>query len=258
MPSRTNSPTGPSSVTSNSNNNNESKTREKITNSNPMTLITSPLRRISSFIEDEEEEEEEELAGELEERKRSENDQLPNDQNQSSFILFNLMKIILRYYFYLIEKRTGFDQEDVSGLPLRKKPLQFRTATNTQMMTTTTTTGTTTAMLSSKLKASRLAISAHRRAHNFTAWWLEIFKLCSWWVEVAGDECAGTVLELITEFKREHHRLNTESEYSIRIHCKNIYIDKFLAKSLVTISIFGIDFKFNFICRHFWASFLRL
>jgi hypothetical protein len=112
--------------------------------------------------------------------------------------------------------------QESSGSPLRKKSSKQSLALSNEFSSSWGT----------RLQKIRPIINEHRRNSNFEAWSRELWHLGSWWLEVAGDEAAGIVFDLIEEFKREH----AQSKHLLMIPtvCDNLFLDKLQAKSLVS------------------------
>ena len=104
-----------------------------------------------------------------------------------------------------------------------------------------------------RIRKLRPIINEHRNNLDFEAWSREIWGLGNWWLEVAGEEVAGIVADLIDEFKREFSQ--AKGILMIPIISGNLYLDQLLAKSLVTtLTIYDFDFfivLFLFLCVYF-------
>lgn len=107
----------------------------------------------------------------------------------------------------------------------------------------------TSASWGARLRNLRNSISEHRRSSNFDAWSRSIWQLGSWWLEIAGEEAAGVVLELLEEFKREKAR--KRGDLVIPTVCGDTFLDNLLGKCLVRITW---DLFLNFFCnfRRYW------
>ena len=146
----------------------------------------------------------------------------------------------------VLEKRIL--NKDASGSsPLRKKssklPINDKNI-NAEMMRPSWNT---------RIRKLRPIINEHRNNLDFEAWSREIWGLGNWWLEVAGEEVAGIVADLIDEFKREFSQ--AKGILMIPIISGNLYLDQLLAKSLVTtLTIYDFDFfivLFLFLCVYF-------
>lgn len=84
-----------------------------------------------------------------------------------------------------------------------------------------------------RIRKLRPILDEHRRNLNFDAWSREIWRLGSWWLEVAGEEVAGIVNDLINEFKSESAQ--AKEILIIPIFSGNLFLDQLLAKALVEI-----------------------
>lgn len=87
----------------------------------------------------------------------------------------------------------------------------------------------------SRLRKIRPILNELRRNSDFEAWSRELWHLGSWWLEVAGEEAAGIVFDLIEEFKRE--QAQCKNLMVIPSICGNLFLDKLQAKALVR----GVD-----------------
>lgn len=216
------------------------------------TSITSPLRRIPSFIDDENEEEELKVAAasydvivskspvrgtgnnstksspgmsvnkrkrnhplEIHENELGQLNRLEEEQSQSK------TEFIYDYHLLCVGKRAM--NQDSPGSPLKKKSAKKPNYT----------VGTTdfTSSWGSRLKKIGPIINEHRTKSDFEAWSREIWQLGNVWLEISGEEAAGTVYDLVSEFKREHAQF--KGFLVIPKICGNVFLDKLQAKSLV-------------------------
>lgn len=84
---------------------------------------------------------------------------------------------------------------------------------------------------SSRLGNFRKSIQAHRKNSDFDAWSREIWNLGSWWLEVAGDESAGIICDLIKEFNSSQSK--SKKQIMIPSISGNIHLDLLHSKALV-------------------------
>lgn len=119
--------------------------------------------------------------------------------------------------------KRGIEQEESSGSPLRKK-----TSSKASAISSTS--------LGARLRKFRSLTSEHCRTANFEAWSRELWQLGSWWMEIAAEEAAGVVYDLVEEFKREQAR--EKGLLVIPTVSGNAFLDKLQAKSLVTCHIY--------------------
>ena len=192
---------------------------------NNLTLITSPLRRISSFIDEEESENDQFLTTATSpKRKRNphstqvqENEFTQLNRTQESQSKICISFACVAYYLCFVLGKRGIDQES-SGSPLRKKSSKKQ---NDAVLTS----------WGARLKVFRSLVSEHCRNSNFEAWSREIWQLGSWWLEVAPDEAAGIINDLVDEFKMQQSRI--KGFLVIPTICDNIFLDSLQAKCLV-------------------------
>lgn len=94
----------------------------------------------------------------------------------------------------------------------------------------------------SRLRKFRPILDEHRRNCDFEAWSRDLWQLGNWWLEVAGEEVAGIVFDLVDEFKKE--QAQSKGRIMIPIACGDLFLDKLQAKALVTKKYF-IDISIN-------------
>lgn len=218
------------------------------------TSITSPLRRIPSFIDDEDEEEEIAEAAaasydvivskspvrgtgnnstksspgmsvnrrkrnhpvEIHENELGQLNRLEEEQQSQS-----KTEHCLKVFIFNLGKRAM--NQDSPGSPLRKKSVKKPNYTVGTIDFTSS--------WGSRLRKFGPMIDEHRKNSDFEAWSREIWQLGNVWLEVSGEEAAGIVYDLVSEFKREQ----AQSKYQLVIPkiCGNLYLDKLQAKALV-------------------------
>lgn len=113
--------------------------------------------------------------------------------------------------------------QDSPGSPLRKK--------STKKSNYTVGTIDFTSSWGSRLRKFGPVIDEHRRNSDFEAWSREIWQLGNIWLEISGEEAAGTVYDLVNEFKREQAQFQNLAV--IPKICSNLFLDKLQAKALV-------------------------
>lgn len=88
----------------------------------------------------------------------------------------------------------------------------------------------------SRLRKFRPILEEHRRNCDFEAWNRDLWQLGNWWLEVAGEEAAGIIFDLVDEFKKE--QAQSKGRIMIPIACGDLFLDKLQAKALVTRNCF--------------------
>lgn len=212
------------------------------------TAITSPLRRIPSFIEDEDDEElnpsisitkspvrtngnnstksspgtstvnkkkRNHHSEDIQENELGPQNRSQEEQSQSNCLFYEIHDC---FTFLLGKRMLG---QESSGSPLRKKSSKQIQSLSSEFGSS----------WGSRLRKARQVLNEHRRNSDFEAWSRELWHLGSWWLEVSGEEAAGIVFDLIEEFKREHAQF--KNLLVIPLVCDNLFLDKLQVKALV-------------------------
>lgn len=224
----------------------DNSSKEIIDNSS--TSITSPIRRIPSFIDEEDDITAAKSPSRLgnssplksspnganNKRKRNhhphphENNfgQLNRSESESSKGEEGQSKrnCYLKSEINVVEKRMM--NSESPGSPLRKKVSKQNIKIHPQPFVSAS------SSWGSRLWKFRLILEEHRRNCDFEAWSRDLWQLGNWWLEVAGEEAAGIVFDLVDEFKKE--QAQSQGRIMIPIVCGDLFLDKLQAKALVT------------------------
>lgn len=190
------------------------------------TAITSPLRRMPSFIDDEDAPDTRDRLAVPSHSPKATQRRVAAENDRGGGLNT------------VAHKRAG---SPATTSPVRKRSTPLRVDEETELRSQSLHAPSWTM----RLQAMRLLLARHRSRQNRAAWWRDLYRLGEQLVLRQGSECARTLLDLLVEYRDQWTKDATNDANDVNdvnyttpssiipVSCGNVHLDKLQVQALV-------------------------